>query len=102
MGITFNWDSWNSLPTDIQDIIMSLRDFYINGSLEMDKGALAKAYANANEAGSEFTYCSEADLELWKPLAQPLYDDWLADLESRGKPGEEILAEARRLIAEYK
>jgi TRAP-type C4-dicarboxylate transport system substrate-binding protein len=101
MGITFNWDSWNSLPPDIQDIIMSLREWYIDGCLEMDVGALEKAMANAVEAGAEFTYCTPEEVEQWKPLGQPLYDKWLANMAKLGKPGEEILAEVKRLIAEY-
>jgi TRAP-type C4-dicarboxylate transport system substrate-binding protein len=101
MGITFNWDSWNSLPPDIQDIMMGLHDWYLDGCLQMDIDALDKAYNTAVEAGADFIYCTPEELEQWKPLGQPLHDKWLADLEKLGKPGDKILAEVKRLIAEY-
>jgi len=101
-GITWNWDTWNKLPPNIQDGIMDLHDWYVDGALKMDIGALEKAWANARAVdGYHVSYCTDEDVELWKPLGQSLYDEYLEKMAKEGKPGQEILAEAQRLIAEY-
>ena len=39
--------------------------------------------------------------EEWKELAEPIYAEWIADMESKGIDGQALIDEARAKIDEY-
>jgi hypothetical protein len=43
----------------------------------------------------------KAELENWKKIGQPLTDDWVADMNSKGKNGKQMLDGAKALIAKH-
>jgi hypothetical protein len=43
----------------------------------------------------------KAELENWKKIGQPLTDEWVADMNSKGKNGKQMLDGAKALIAKY-
>ena len=44
------------------------------------------------------TVDAETAASEWQPLVQPIYDRWVADMQSRGKDGEALIEKARGLM----
>lgn len=57
--------------------------------------------AKALENGNEIITLDAAEQARWRTATQPVIDAWVADMNTRGLPGEKMLADARRLIAKY-
>lgn len=43
-----------------------------------------------------------AEVDNWIKASHPLYDDWAADMDKRGLPGKQMLAQAQALLAKYR
>ena len=54
------------------------------------------------DAGNNIITISEADTAEWIELAQPVYDKWVADMDSQGIDGQALIDEARALMEAYK
>jgi len=101
--IIMNLDKWNSLPSDVQKAIDS-----VSGATAaqycgkaFDHGADI-TWNQCRDAGVEIISLSEAEQRKWSKAAEPLWVEWVADMNSRGVPGQEILDESLRLFEEYK
>jgi hypothetical protein len=51
--------------------------------------------------GNNIITLTPEQTEEWRVAAQPVYDQWLADMQSKGIDGQALLDEARALIAKY-
>ena len=38
----------------------------------------------------------------WRKATQSVYDAWIEEMDAKGHPGAEMVAEAERLIAKYR
>jgi TRAP-type C4-dicarboxylate transport system substrate-binding protein len=103
-----NKEAWESLPKDIQDEIMAS-----GGGLE---AALFMSHA---ETGPEMlAYIEELmkadghpitrytlppeEVARWKEVAgQPVWDEWVAEMEGKGLPGRAVLDKAIELLGKY-
>jgi hypothetical protein len=56
----------------------------------------------AVDAGNNIITVSGDGLQEWKDASQPVYDEWLADMESKGIDGQALIDEARALMDAYK
>ena len=100
--LAMNKDRYESLPADLQKVIDD------NSGLEFSVfagGTQADADGPARQAavdrGNNIVTVSGADIDAWKAAAQPIYDEWIADMNGRGKDGQALLDEARMLIEKY-
>jgi len=101
--IIMNLDKWNSLPPDVQKEIDSVSG--ITAAPYLGKAFDHGAEITLNECrkeGVEIISLSEAEQRKWSKVAEPLWAEWVADMNSRGVPGQEILNECLRLFEEYK
>ena len=55
----------------------------------------------AVDMGNNIITISEEEAKEWEAAAKPVYDTWLADMESKGKDGQALLDEVRMLIDKY-
>ena len=55
----------------------------------------------AVDLGNNIVTLNAEETEAWRAAAQPVVDEWLADMESRGIDGQALIDEARALIADY-
>lgn len=55
----------------------------------------------AAAAGNNIITLTDSEVAQWREAAKPVYDDWLADMKSKGIDGDALLAEAKELIAKY-
>ena len=101
-ALAMNKQKYDSLPDDLKKVIddNSGEEFSVwAGGTQSDADGPARQIAV--DAGNTIITVSEADAEAWREAAQPVYDAWLADMESKGKDGQALLEEARGLIEQY-
>ena len=55
----------------------------------------------AVKLGNKITTLSAEETEMWRKAAQPVYDKWAADMDSKGYDGKALIAEAQALIEKY-
>lgn len=102
IGILANAEMWNSLPADIQGIIMgTMKDFSDTG-LNDDIGQTELARATARELGNQIIDVTPDEYQQWVNLAKPVHEQWIADMEAQGLPGQAVYDETMRLIEQYK
>jgi len=102
--LTMNWDTWNSLPPDIQQVIdecsgdfaLDLCDNAFNNKLYSEE---TESYFSS-EFGIEFITLSPEELARWDANTLPLHEEFLAQYEAE-LPVREAYDEFHRLIAEY-
>ncbi|OGO43737.1 MAG: hypothetical protein A2Z05_05710 [Chloroflexi bacterium RBG_16_60_22] len=102
IGMLANLDLWNSLPADIQGIIMgTMKDFSDTG-LKDDYGQTELGRAKARELGNQIIDISPEEYQQWVYLAKPTHQEWIADMKAKGLPGQAVYDETMRLIQQYK
>ena len=108
-AIAWNWDKWNSLPADIQKVIM---DNY--GGLKGSKYGGRQMFDTAAEQGPElvkkegypiveYTPPPE-EVERWKAIAgEPLWEEWVAKMEAQGySEARDVLNDCLEMLKAYK
>jgi len=100
MFIVMNKNKWNSLPQDIQNIILQVNKEWI--------GVHGKAWDELDEQGKKFTLqhknlifdLSEDEAERWKKAVEPLLYDFIDKLKAKNLPGKEYIDLLTKMIAE--
>ncbi|WP_238372924.1 TRAP transporter substrate-binding protein [Heliomarina baculiformis] len=100
--LAMNKQKYESLPDDLKKVIddNSGVEFSIfAGGTQADADGPARQIAV--DLGNNIITVSEEDAAAWEEAAQPVYDAWLSDMESKGKDGQALLEKARMLIDKY-
>lgn len=95
--LAMNKDKYESLPDDLKAVVdaNSGLDFSIfAGGVMQDADAPARVIAE--EAGNNIITIS--DVSEWQAVSQPIYDSWVADMDSKGIDGQALIEEARGLM----
>jgi TRAP-type C4-dicarboxylate transport system substrate-binding protein len=97
-----NEAKFESLPPDLKQVIIK------NSGPELSRTigrywdeATAVGRAAAKERGNTFISVSAAETDRWIKSAQPLYDEWVGDMDKKGLPGRQMLQDARDMIAKH-
>jgi TRAP-type C4-dicarboxylate transport system substrate-binding protein len=102
IGWIMNRDSFNQLPSDIQQIILDTALEFNEPSLQdsINTGIEGRAYAES--LGHEVVDLTPAEIQLWLDLAKPIHEKWIADTEAAGfDNAREIYDYMMGLVAEY-
>ena len=100
--LAMNRQSYDSLSDDLKAVIdaNSGLDFSVFAG-----GTMAEADGPAREAavanGNNIITISAEEAKTWEEIARPVYDNWVADMESKGIDGQALIDEARMLMEEY-
>jgi TRAP-type C4-dicarboxylate transport system substrate-binding protein len=105
--IIMNWDTWNSLPADIQEVFTN----NMGPEVSSRYGALFDA-ANAEakgkvmeidtKMGNPGIYNLPADEEArWSEAVSTVIDRWVTEKEAKGVPAKAMLDDAYKLIEKY-
>jgi TRAP-type C4-dicarboxylate transport system substrate-binding protein len=97
----FNAKSWNSLPSDIQKIIMDLEPWLFE---ETGKSNVSNAQTAINQAkglGQTFLELTPEELQLWAERAQPVHEKWIEEAEAAGLPARGVFEGLKQMIKEY-
>ena len=100
--LAMNKDKYESLPDDLKNVIddnSGLEFSVFAGGTQADSDGPARQVAV--DRGNNIITISEEDTEEWRKLSQPIYDEWVEDMNKRGKDGQALLDEARMLIDKY-
>ncbi len=106
-GVSFNKNSWNSLPDDVKTAIESVSG--LKGSMFWGRNMFdtcVEAIDNIiQEQGIKITYITPSQEEidtLWRePYGEPIWNEWVAKMEAAGrKDARAILDRALQLLAE--
>ena len=105
--VFMNWDTWNSLPPDIQKVFDEVGGFekareYGRIMDDMDEGFKQSVIEHDQKVGNPpVYYLPEDEKARWKEAVSPIYDKWVADKEAAGLPGRAILEDLRALRDKY-
>ncbi len=101
-SFAMNQDSYDALPEDLQAVIdqnSGLEFSIFAGGTQADADGPARQVAV--DRGNNIITVSEADAQEWRDVVQPLYANWVADMQGRGIDGQALIDQARALMAEY-
>ncbi len=98
-----NKDKWNSLPKDIQEAINKVNEgFALKTGLIWDSEMKENGIDyGIKEHGMKLNRLSEADNAKAMALMQPILDDYVARMNKKGLPGQEILDFTKEKAAKY-
>jgi len=98
-----NLDTWNSLPKDLQEAFDAVASDACN-----DAGAVWQYYekhgmefAAASPGGHEYIYLSDAEVAKLKGMLASVGDQYIAEMNAKGLPGEELVNEAAKIMEKY-
>ena len=97
MAVAMNKKTWNSLPPDIQKILDNLRKKYAFECATAYDEDLQKSLDMAQSKGKVIYPLSKAELAKWEKKIEPLYDQWVEDMEAKGLPGKKLLKKVQKL-----
>jgi len=102
--LTMNWDAWNSLPPDVQKVFEErsgppFLDRMDKSMWECGQEGFDRAIT---EYGLEVIELPPDELARWnETVLAPVQDEYVAEMESKGIPGRELLELADQLYAKY-
>ncbi|WP_298860931.1 TRAP transporter substrate-binding protein [uncultured Sulfitobacter sp.] len=99
--LAMNNNSYNNLPDDLKAVMdaNSGLDFSVfAGGTQADADGPARVIAV--EMGNNIVTVDAATAASdWLPVIEPIYADWIADMDSKGRDGQAIIDEARALMS---
>ncbi|KUO61385.1 MAG: ABC transporter substrate-binding protein [Gracilibacter sp. BRH_c7a] len=101
--ITMNLDQWNSLDPKDQAAVETVSEKFFEEtamSLWDKQNESALKYA-VDEKGMEVINLSQEEQEKWISLVKPIQDEYVAQMNEKGQPGQEILDTVKKLADQY-
>jgi TRAP-type transport system periplasmic protein len=97
-----NQAKYDSLPADLKAIIDRNSGASYSQAIGKiwDESAVAGKKA-ATDKGNAISVIPAAEIDRWATAVNPLYDEWIADMNKRGLNGKQLLDDARALIAQH-
>jgi len=102
-----NWDTWNSLPSQVQDQFMTVGGedgsrFWGRNMFDTSEAACRDLILADPELEIQEYILPQDELDRWVEIAgQPIWDDWVADMEDAGfDEAQELLDRVLELIDE--
>jgi TRAP-type C4-dicarboxylate transport system substrate-binding protein len=99
MFAIMNKDFFNGLPDDLQQILLDSGAKWLEFQESWDNISMENAMAMVE--GHTMTYLTPEEIAVWRDLVKaPIHDEWIADCEAAGLPGQELYDRALELIEE--
>lgn len=100
--LAMNKAKYDSLPDDLKKAIddNAGEEFSVFAGATM-ADADGPSRKLAADAGNNIITLSDEETAKWREAAQPIYDQWIADMKAKDIDGEALIKEARDLIAQY-
>ena len=100
--LAMNKDRFDGLDPELQKVLednSGLAFSILAGGTMADADGPSRQAAV--DAGNNIITVSGDDVQVWADAAQPVYDDWKADMTSKGIDGQALIDEARALMDAY-
>jgi TRAP-type C4-dicarboxylate transport system substrate-binding protein len=103
--IYMKWDTWNSLPYDIREIVDGVGPAGNDCWYAMQSGAdadqsLVEAMEYIKQNG-ELIRVTRDELNRWRQLIRPKINSMVNEVEAQGLPAREFYKRMKKLVAEY-
>jgi TRAP-type C4-dicarboxylate transport system substrate-binding protein len=101
-ALGINKNSWAKIPAADQKIMMDLagvRLAKITGIKFDSEGQVG--YDDAKAAGVEIVEMPPAEMTKWKDAVGGIYQKWIADMNAKGLPGQQIYNRTKELLKKY-
>lgn len=98
MFVVMNKAKWDSLPTDIQEIIMAVSEEWVENHGAAWDEADEEGLAFITQLNREVISLAEEEQARWTAAVQPILDEYVAGCESKGLPGAELLKDLQTFI----
>lgn len=99
--LAMNNDSYNNLPDDLKAVMdanSGLEFSVFAGGTQADADGPARVVAV--EMGNNIVTVDAATAASdWLPAIEPIYADWIADMDGKGRDGQAVIDEARALMS---
>jgi TRAP-type C4-dicarboxylate transport system substrate-binding protein len=96
-----NNDSWNKLPPEAKEAIMDLQPQFEDKQLALSLELQKLGQDIAREAGHKIIDVTPQELKQWIKASESVREQWVKDMEAKGKPGKAIYKEAQKLIKKF-
>ncbi len=100
--LAMNQEKYDGLPDDLKAAVDGNSGLWFSifaGGTQADADGPAREVAVEN--GNNIVTVSGAELDAWREAVQPIYDEWVADMRSKGIDGQALIDEARAKIDRY-
>ena len=100
--LAMNKDRYDGLPDDLKKVIddnSGLEFSVFAGGTQADSDGPARKLAA--DRGNNIVTLNEEETAVWKEVSQPIYDEWVAEMNEKGIDGQALIDEARMLIDKY-
>jgi TRAP-type C4-dicarboxylate transport system substrate-binding protein len=100
--LAMNLNRYDGLPDDLRKILddnSGLEFSIFAGGTQSDSDGPARQAAV--DRGNNIVTVGGDDLIAWQEAAQPIYADWIADMDSKGIDGQALIDEAKALMKAY-
>ncbi|KIC32949.1 TRAP transporter substrate-binding protein [Leisingera sp. ANG-S5] len=100
--LAMNKDKYESLPDDLKKAIddnSGLEFSVFAGGTQADSDGPSREMAL--DLGNNVITLDEEQTAIWRERAQPIYDQWIADMKEKGIDGAALIEEASGLIEKY-
>lgn len=99
---SMNKNSYQNMPADLRAVVDANAGLETSGwaGRVMDEGD-APARQIAVDKGNEIIVLDAAETARWQAAAQPVTDQWIAEMNEKGLDGAALKAEAEALIAKH-
>ena len=101
-ALGINKNSWAKIPAEDQKIIMDLaglRLAKITGLKFDSEGQVG--YDDAKAAGVEIVQLPPAEMSRWTGAVGGIYQQWIADMNAKGLPGQQLYNKTREILKKY-
>jgi TRAP-type C4-dicarboxylate transport system substrate-binding protein len=100
--LAMNKEKYASLPDDLKAVIDANSGVELSvfaGGTQADADLPARQIAE--DLGNNIIVIDRAGTREWRALSQPIYDEWVADMATRGIDGQALIDEAQMLMEKY-
>jgi C4-dicarboxylate-binding protein DctP len=100
--LAMNKEKYESLPDDLKKVIddnSGLEFSVFAGGTQADADGPARQIAV--DMGNNIITLDAEQTAVWKEASQPIYEQWIADMDSKGIDGQALIDQARMLIEKY-
>lgn len=99
-AVIMNMNKFKSLPPDVQKIVEEASDWYTAEAIKLDISEVKRAEAAAKGMNHNFVSIDSPEkLKPWEDVAQPLHEDWIKEMEQKGKPGRAVYDAVKKLLS---
>jgi TRAP-type C4-dicarboxylate transport system substrate-binding protein len=96
-------DAWNELSPELQNIVLDCADQAVEDGLTYIDDALAGGLQDLEDVGVETISWPADEMTRFRELAcYPVWEDWIAEQEAAGLPGQTVFDNYNIYLGKYR